>query len=191
MTRRPVAMALGVAVAAVGLAAVVQPSLLGRLPAADPLVGVLGLVALAFALATAGGSRRVQRRQAPDPEPEALPTVAPPGDDLDRLLAAADSGGARGDDRRHRLRRQLRDAAVRAVQRREGCDVETARAAVEEGTWTDDPVAASYFTDGPVEVPEGGGLTDRLRYRVSEGERRALAARRVAEVVADMTEVEA
>lgn len=190
MSRHPVALTLGVAVAVVGIAAALAPSLLAPLPAAETLVGGVGAVAVVYALVTLSGRRGADRRQAPDPEPERRPTVRPPGDDLDRLLAVAGSTDAGSDDRRHRLRRQLRNAAVRSVRRREGCDVETARVAVETGSWTDDPVAASYFTDGPVELPEADlGLTDRLRYRVSERERRELAARRVADEVAAAAEV--
>lgn len=185
--RNRVALVGGVVAAVVGLAAAADPSLLA-LPVGEAAVGVLGAVALVYALMVLADRRASERRQATAPTPEEVPTVAPPGDDVDRLLAVAGTTGPRTADQRHRLRERLTRAAVRSIRRREDCGVEAAREALATGRWTGDHVAASYFTDGPVAAPADLPVAERVRLRLSRRARRAHAARRAADAVAALEE---
>ena len=190
--RNRLALSGGVAAAIFGIALAVAPGLLAGLSLGETAVTLLGGVALVYAAIPLYGRRNTERRQAPTPDPEQVPTVAPPGEDVDRLLAVAGSTTPHSADRRHRLRKRLEEAAVAAVRRREDCGVDEARRQLAEGTWTDDPVAAAYFTDGPVRIDDADlPLRRRLRLRLSKGTRRARAARRVADEVAALTGPEA
>ncbi|ADD06506.1 uncharacterized protein Nmag_2954 [Natrialba magadii ATCC 43099] len=46
----------------------------------------------------------------------------------------------------HEIRSRLIESAVRVVRTRRGLDRETAREQVDDGTWTDDPVAAAFLS---------------------------------------------
>lgn len=185
--RRRLALGGGVAAAAVGLALAVQPSLLGGAGPDEWAVNVLGAVALLYAgiLVYARRTGELETAAVPDPETPTTPPSA--GDEMDALLAAAASTRLRATDRRHRLRRRLEQATTAALCRREDCDTETAREMLAEGAWTDDPVAASYFTDGPLEVADVP-LSARFRLRLSTPSRRAYAVRRVADEMAALTD---
>lgn len=182
----------GVAAAVLGLALAVDPALVPGLSPNEALVVVLGAVALLYAGIPLHRRRATERRQAAGPDPETETALEPPGEEYDRLLAAAGSTNPHTANRRHRLRRQLLEAAVAAVRRREDCSAEAAREMLAGGTWTNDPLAASYFTRGPIEVADADlPLPLRVRLRLSPGTRRAVAARRVADEVAALTEPEA
>lgn len=186
--RRRLALAGGVATAALGLALAVAPGLAAGHSVDEAVVVVVGVLALLYAGLPAYRRRVAERRQTGGPEPETSATPDPPGAELDRLLAAAGSTSPRTADRRHRLRRRLFEAATDAVRRREDCDLETARRMLAEGSWTDDPIAASYFAEGRIEVAGADlSLARRLQLRVSASARRAHAARRVADAVASLT----
>lgn len=187
--RHRLALGGGVVAAAYGLAVAVDPGLAGGTSVDDALVLVVGGLALLYAGVPAYRRRTTERRGAAGPDPEPAATPDPPGADLDRLLAAAGRTDPRTADRRHRLRRRLVEAATDAVRRHENCDAETARRMLTDGTWTDDPVAASYFADGPVDVSGADlSLPRRLRLRVSARARRAYATHRVAETIAALTD---
>lgn len=189
--RRTVVLWGAILAAAVGLALAVDPGLLAEPDVGEWAVALLGAVALAYALDPLYRRHRHERRVATGPEPETPPTPKTPGDGVDDLVTAAASGDPRADGRRRKLRVRLHEAAVAAVERRENCETDSAREMIESGAWTDDPVAASYFADGPVVVPDDEVPPGRrLRLRLSGPARRAFAARRVADEVAAMMDPE-
>jgi len=150
-----------------------------------PVPLALGLVALAAGLVLAGGgvggglltnvgfalagvaagiaailSLLVRSVDSPETlglgRPPDRPGVRTPGDDLDRKLAAAESGERLArDDLRERAERAVTDA----VARRRDCSRERAGALVERGEWTDDDLAAALFT----ETRDRPSLRDRVR----------------------------
>jgi len=147
-----VAVAALLAVAGI-VAAVAGSAALGR-PLADA-PDPDSLVAAAFA--TAGitlGALLVTlswlpalERDGPTRRPEEATGAPRPGASLDR--AAGGPGlapGVYGDDRRA-VRERLRETAVRRTMAAEDCSREAARAAVESGRWTDDPIAAAFLGD--------------------------------------------
>lgn len=117
------------------------------------LAASLGGVALVFA-ASAFASGATAMRQAAMPEVERPTPVPAPGDELDRQL----SGWRNwlpfvGSTARDGVRQRLRRIAVRVVAADVGCGREEAERRVDEGTWTDDPVAAAFLDPEPERPP--------------------------------------
>jgi len=150
----------GVVLGVVGLAGVIAPDAVAGLPAGR---GALVLVGAAILLQ---GLRVVNRRRTEPPEELETPDtelqleLPTPGDDVDADLRFLAEERRYDRERRRRTRTRLREAAVEAVARRRGCSTEEAREIVERGEWTDDPLAASFFTT----VRESGSLSDDVRY---------------------------
>lgn len=141
---------VGVAVAAAGLAMVVDPSLAGSVPSSEQVVQVLGVLALLQAGRILWHRYRSELRAGTVEDPPESPPAGPsPGTDFDDLAAAAAdvSTGRTLRSRRNRLRRRLRRAIVAGLQQRQDRSPEEAADAIEAGTWTDDPEAAALFTD--------------------------------------------
>lgn len=160
---RAVLAALGVGVAAAGLAMIVDPSLAGIVPSGQQVVQVVGI------LAAVQGGRVLWHRYRSDlragtveEDPESVPTGPTPGAAFDDLATAAGNveSGRTLRSRRNRLRRRLRRAIVAALGRRRDLDREAALEAVEAGTWTDDPAAAALFTDDATDG-DSAGLFER------------------------------
>lgn len=140
--------ALGLATAAVPAAATAVPvsgavSLFGSDYLLVAVFGAAGVGAV-LALVARRSIRGVDHARPPDPE--GLPAADTPGTDFDRLLGRAVIpvlwrwGGTR-----ERVRERLREAAVVTVARESGRPRATARDRVDEGTWTDDRVAAAFL----------------------------------------------
>ncbi|WP_418284109.1 DUF7269 family protein [Halorubrum sp. DTA46] len=109
------------------------------------VLAVLGLVAVGLALLLVAARRVRGVSEATPPAVEGVLTATYPGASFDR------AGGGRlsrfrftraATDRRDRLR----EAAVRATMRAEGCSRTDAGRRVDEGAWTSDPVAAPYLS---------------------------------------------
>jgi len=81
------------------------------------------------------------------PAPERGRPVSVPGDDFDSLLSSTPSVGTSSGDRRAlKVRDDLEDAAIAVLTRHRGLSEAAARARLDDGTWTDDPLAAEFFT---------------------------------------------
>lgn len=163
------------------LAFAVAAAILGGLLVVSAGTGTIVLVALLAALATLSvASRRWDDQdRAETPEPERRSRVPVPGADL---AAAADAFRPRERGfavTSRRLSLGLRGAAVAVLTRFEGLPADEAENRVDDGTWTDDPVAAAAVS------PELEGPSPTLRQRVGalrggstarRGVRRAVAA---------------
>lgn len=134
------AVAVAIAVTATGgdVLRARQSQEMAMLVTAMLLAGVAAVALFASAFEAVG-----RRRSSPD---EFGPTVRTPGDRVDARLAstAGDEAGARSD-----VRDRFEAAAVTALVRQRNCSPEHAREMLAEGTWTDDPTAAAYFTGEP------------------------------------------
>lgn len=188
--RRRIALSVGITAGAVGVGLALQPGLLGGLSVGEAGVLALGVAALLYALLPLALQHETHRRQAPPFEPGPVYEGEPPGGDLDRLFAKADGSRARSIDDRYRLRRRLETSAVRAVQKRDDCSEAAASEALEAGTWTDDPVAAQYFSDRDGDVAAGLPPGRRVRFHLAAGSPGVRAARRVADEITAMTRTE-
>ncbi|WP_436929533.1 DUF7269 family protein [Halosimplex halobium] len=171
---RSVTATLGVILGVVGLAALAVPQITTPLPTGDPFVLVVGLVLLLGAVAQVQRRRHTELDYAETPDAELAVELPTPGDDLDRRLGRLRLTRFNESERR-RISDEIGDVAAETIRRRERCSPEEARRALDEGTWTDDPFAAAFFTGRVPEAP----TTDRLRElldRESPFKRRAARA---------------
>ncbi|WP_436909151.1 DUF7269 family protein [Halosimplex marinum] len=171
---RSVTATVGALLGVVGIAALAAPGITAPLPTGEPFVLLVGLVLILGAVAQVQRRRHTDPEYAETPDAELAVELPTPGDDLDRRL-----GRLRltrfNEAERHRVRDEIGDVAAETIRRRERCSEEAARRALDEGTWTDDPFAAAFFTGRVPEAP----TTDRLRElfdRESPFKRRAVRA---------------
>ena len=82
--------------------------------------------------------------QARPPDPEGVPTADSPSAEFDRLVEGGWPRAIGAHRNAERLRGRLREAAIRTVMRTDRCSREAATRHVDEGTWTDDAVAAAF-----------------------------------------------
>jgi hypothetical protein len=121
------------------------------------LTASLGTVALAFAaLALLSGT--AAPRQATMPEVEGPTPVPAPGEEFDRSLTGWRGSPIVASAARDDVRRRLRRVAIQVVAATDGCSRETAKRRVDEGTWTDDQLAAQFLDSNTGRPP----LTERL-----------------------------
>jgi hypothetical protein len=144
-----------------------------------PAVGVAIAAGVCWKAWTADRSRSPPLLEGTPPEEAVTPTEYTAGREADRMLTAATGSWYRcrpngtGAD----VRRCLVDGAVRVSTTKRGLAADTARDAVQSGTWTDDPVAAAFLADD-LRQP----LDERLRAAIDPGAahvrrvRRTLAA---------------
>ena len=150
---------LGVATFGLAVATVLVPDLAAALDvtawaANDYLVIVpLGLAAVLVVLGVLASRSIRGVDQATPPDPERVPTADHPGADFDRLVDGGLVTALAAHRRRDALRERLREAAFRTTMRGQQCTHRAARRAVDDGTWTDDRVAADFLADDP---PSGG-----------------------------------
>lgn len=145
--------------AAGGILALVFALALGGGPASAPvrsLVDILGndyfvvamfaSVGLLVAASVLYSGREATLQQAETPTPERPVTAPAAGDAVDSALASRTALlPVVGADRRERLRRRLRDAAVETSVRFGERSREAAVERIETGDWTDDPEAAAFL----------------------------------------------
>ncbi|MFB6141868.1 MAG: DUF58 domain-containing protein [Halorientalis sp.] len=135
----------GLLATVLGLGAIFVPGLsnLGLGEAAVPLLGMLTLLLAARAVQQ---RREAEPRLATTPDPEVPSGTLPPGEDIDEPL-----GDFLGTGRTYYgryTRRGLRRAATAVLARYEGLTEAEADERLDEGAWTDDPVAATFLREG-------------------------------------------
>lgn len=149
--------AVGVVLIAVGFAMMFVPGLAGAFQANELYLSVIGLGFVLQTVRVVNGRRKRPYAQTETDDPEVSQELPAPGDEFDDLLQRA--GRARHSGReRDTVRERLRAAAIAVVARADGVSREQAVARIEDGSWTDDPYAAAFFT-GRL---EGASLVSRL-----------------------------
>lgn len=146
------ALAVGLVLVGGGLAVVVAPDLAAGLNPSSVLVSAIGVLALLTGLAgvRARLGTEFSRADLPDPERRVATTV--PGSDADENLATLSARTRYRLMTGHSLRRRVRAAAIDVLVA-EGYTETDAEAALAEGTWTDDPYAAAFFTGESAALP--------------------------------------
>lgn len=108
-------------------------------------LGVLAVIAAVAVLLSGRGSVMHQTEMPAVERPVPVPAAGEPLDEaIGRWRMAIPLVGRATLER---VRDRLRSAAVVAVASDEGCSRPDARKRVEDGTWTDDPVAAAFLAD--------------------------------------------
>ncbi|VTT87300.1 Vng0222c [Halorubrum sp. DM2] len=157
----------GVVAVAVGLLAALDRGVAAAISPTATVVTLIGVLGVVQGIRYAN-ARRDRRRLPTDPgEPERRAPAAVPGADLDERIARVASPGPGGYRDRRDLRGRVRGVAIETVARDRDCPREAAEAAVDDGTWTDDPVAAAFFdarTRYPLRVRLSATVRGRSRY---------------------------
>lgn len=175
--RRRVVLLVGVLALAIGFGTLFVPT--ATIPYPDELVTAVGILALVLAL----GAVRRRWRHPPDltepPRTEASMPVTVPGRELDALVSSLNAAPRRH-YRRTELRERITDVAVEILRIYDGVSPADGRAAISDGSWTDDALAAEALaTDhnpGGLQVMAllkrqfriGPTFEDRLRATVDE-----------------------
>lgn len=189
MTDHPLLTAVGVAAVALGVLMVVEPGLAAAIAADYTAVVLIGALALVQGLRVARARRATELRGAETPDVETVRSVPTPGDGFDDRVAGLRSGPRRAVLRgRADVRETLTDAAIAAVADRDHCSREAARERIEDGTWTDDPFAASYLGGSDAPKPP---LSAKLKLVTSPESAHQVRVRRTADAVARAAGVEA
>jgi len=143
---------------AVGVAAFIL-ALFPRLIPSDPiergvellgndyfLLGTVGAVAVALLTWMSVRRAREQVTQATPPDPESVLDAPRPGESFDRYVTGWPTLSARtGSNGSAAVRERLRETAITTEMHARDCSRERAREHIEDGTWTDDSVAAKYL----------------------------------------------
>lgn len=158
--------AAGILAGIFGLVLVFAPGMAAGVGVSDILVYLLGALALLLALGRIRRRRNAERREARLPDPESPVGLPAPGADVDERLRNLRrlTQHSRIQSERQDLDTRLEELAKRVIARREDISREAAENRLREGTWTDDRLAAAYFSES-VEVPLG----ERLRLSIRTG----------------------
>lgn len=173
--------AAGVALAVFGLLAAFVPSAVPPLTVGEFFLVGVGLLALLQGLRQVGERRDARLTQAETGDPETTQDLPVPGAEFDEQLAALYSGNTL--QNKEEIRDRLHTAAVTAVSHHEGISREAAAERVADGTWTDDGVAAAFFTGS---IPRDVPLRTRVRLVATLRPKFRRRARRAAHAVADL-----
>lgn len=171
---RSVTAVLGAVLGVVGLAAIAAPQITTPLPTGESFVLVVGAILVLGAVGQVQRRRHTDLEYAETPDAELAVDLPTPGDDMDRRLERL-SLTRFNEAERHGLREDVGDVVAATIRRHERCSAAEAERALDEGTWTDDPFAAAFFTGRAPEAP----TTDRVRellHRDSPFQRRAVRA---------------
>jgi hypothetical protein len=171
--------AFGVVLGVVGLIGVLAPGVVSGLPGGRGALVLVGAAILLQGVRVVNNRRRDRPEELETPDAEVTLELPTPGDDADADLRFLAEERRFDRERRRRIRDRMYAAAVEAVARRRGCSEEAARTVVEDGTWTDDPHAAAFFTN----IQENGTLTDEIRYVIRNESVFARRARHAADAV--------
>ena len=147
MSRREVLLALGMAVAVAGLGIAFVPALGRAVDSPTELPFLLGVVAIAATLLRLRPWLEHDERNHSFVERERPTGVDAPGEAFDgriRRAPARDTGG--GNTRLIMIRQALRETAIDTLTTYHGHTPESARRALDAGTWTDDEYAVEFFT---------------------------------------------
>lgn len=145
----------GVALLAIAVVELVAPNTLG-LPFGDATAVVLGVGVLLYALTIFQRRREQAVTRAGTPDVELTRPTTVPGESLSAVLNSFPEVSV---SRRADIRDGFEQVAIAVLSRYGDRSESAAVAAVREGTWTDDPVAADYLADRE----RRGSLRERLR----------------------------
>jgi hypothetical protein len=172
--------AIGIVFAAIGFVFLFAPEYASLVNAPDAFVTLVGVIALLQGYRVVRLRRRKQVTEFETPDPETRPTLPTPGDDLGQNFGTR---GRNWSARRERISDRLETAAVEGITYAEDCSEAEAREALENGTWTDDPIAAAFFTD---DIPRSVPVLTRVKHTLSLRSRYDRQARHAAHAIADL-----
>jgi hypothetical protein len=177
---------VGVVATLFGIAVVVRRGLAASLSLDYLFVTLVGLLAVVQGVRLANARRGTDRYAADTGDPERRFSVPVPGDELADDLRGLGPLSPHGVEHRKRAREMLHDAAIETLVTQTDRSSEAAEAAVADGSWTDDPVAARFLSRDAPQVP----LSTRFRGMASRESGFARGARRTVDALVAVQEVD-
>ncbi|MFB6188391.1 MAG: DUF58 domain-containing protein [Halapricum sp.] len=174
------AIVLGAAFVVAAVVFIAAPNLAPTFDLTFALELVMALVAVGGGLNVAVKYLRGERNAVDPPLVEYRSTVSIPGEDLDASLLGIGPGGTSGSYTSLKAVRDRLRALVETTLVQTGVSDEDVEAAIEDGSWTEDPIAASLFS-----TAQPFSAVDRLQFRFGRRQPRTVQARHVVDAVAD------
>lgn len=150
--------AAGVIAFVIGIAEVLGVRVI-PIPIDRTLVFVVGVLPLLQAYRVVRDRRHVELREATTPDPEVPPATPPPGADFEETLGRITGRHHVISHRGTAVQEDLRSIAITVLTRYGSYSRAEAATAVDNGTWTENPFAASFLGDEAPPPP----LRERLR----------------------------
>ncbi|MFC4438359.1 MULTISPECIES: DUF58 domain-containing protein [Natrialbaceae] len=177
MNVRPTLLVLGLAAFTAGVAALFGVLEIALSQSIAVIVGLLAVVIGIRSLLNRGDANRT-----PTPDPERRTAVPVPGETLAESIGAFRTAKTSYTPTSRRTTDGLRAAAIAALTRFDGRTEEEATQQLEDGTWTDDPVAAAFLSSS-IEPPSRS-VRDRLAAVASRKSRFYTQVRRAVAAIA-------
>ncbi|WP_276256681.1 DUF58 domain-containing protein [Halomontanus rarus] len=163
---RKAAFALGLIAVVLGaVTLIVVTPLVHVLPSSFALVAAGGGLAFLLGLWMLRTRLRSDVSNSRAPDVERTLSTPPPGNDIDEALFRVTEFRQGTVEYRDRIQQRLASAAVDVIRQRDDCSRGEAVRQLEDGTWTDNPYAKSFFADGS---PPKRSLSERLRDRLAD-----------------------
>ncbi len=185
MNTRRILVAAGLVLFALSVLELAQPGL-SPLPRNDVLLTAVGAAALLYAVTAGYRRRRTGPENIETPDVELAEPTAVPGTDLEETVTGFPSAESVYGGPVPTIQDGLRNAATAVLARYRGLDTETAREQVATGSWTDDPHAAEFLSEGST----APSLRQRLRSLVAFESYRERALANTVDAVAAVAGVE-
>ncbi len=176
---RPVLVA-GITAVTLGFISVLDRGIAGLFDLGYLFVTFVGIVAGTMGVYLLHRRRKTPRELTTFDDPESRYRSAVPGEGLDERIAKI-AIESRIRTVQPKIRDRIRDAAIQALIVHAGYDLAAAQAAVDEGTWTNDPMAAVFLSRNSSYPP---GM--RLKAFFGRVDPSTIGARRSIEAIADV-----
>jgi len=172
-----IGVAAGAAVLCGGLVLLFAPGIARSVPFGFLVAEIATLLAFPLAIWVARQRYRSRQNRTVVPDVEFALATPTPGDEIDDLVYRLTELREGTIEYRERIQERVAELAIAVLMDREDCSRERAIELLEEGTWTDDGVAAAFFTGGAGGAPSSflDDALERFTERESAYERQLRA----------------
>lgn len=163
---------LGVLVAVCGIGLLLLPGLAASLATGLSVLYAMALVSFLYALSVADDRVRAEIEGHDVEERETGQSLPSPGIEFREEMALVRAQSSFDSQQLHQsVTEDLEEIAVQVLTRREGCSTERARDLLERGAWTDDPIAAEFFSTSGLRMSTTELLSEMIGRRTSFSEK--------------------
>jgi len=166
---RRIGIGIGAVTLGLGIVLLFLPELARSVPLNMTLVGAMALVSLLLGGWSARRRYRTQPAETFIPDVE-FPLFTPtPGEDIDELVYRLTERREGTIEYREQIRDRIAEAAIGVVSQVYGCSRDQAIEKLETGEWTEDELAATFFTS-PGTTAGSSSILDRIQNRLGDEE---------------------
>ena len=163
---------LGVVVAVCGIGLLLLPGLAASLATGLSVLYAMALVSFLYGLSVADDRARAEIEGHDVAERETAQELPAPGAEFREEMALVRARSSFDSQQLHQsITEDLEGIAVQVLTRREGCSEYEARELLERGAWTDDPIAAEFFSTSGLRMTTTELLSEMVGRRTSFSEK--------------------